>query len=197
MPLFLRKVRQARWFQSGLAWVPVGDIPADPLGDIATSDNRLSVYEIQDDKSNLEQVLAAMAANNQSLSNFDYVLFNVSMLDRLGIEQDEKKRGITADSEVNHWHRDLVKLSALKLVELARGMLQEGELERCPEKQITRLIAQNIALGRIDKTKVKLNATGVEEVNRIIAAEFAQPAARFVEGRLAKLSRFVRRLFSK
>jgi hypothetical protein len=77
MPLILRKIRKARWYQydrSDFPWLLEEDIPADPLGDLATNDNELSVWQINDDKSNLPRVAAALAANCDDISNLDYAL---------------------------------------------------------------------------------------------------------------------------
>jgi hypothetical protein len=74
MPLMLRKIRKARWYQHNQAdfpWLLDEDIPADPLGDLVTNDNELSVWQINDDKSNLHRIAAALAANSDDISNLD------------------------------------------------------------------------------------------------------------------------------
>lgn len=111
MPLVLRTIRQSRWLEDSFPWLEEGDAPADPLGDLATQDNELSVWIIDDEKSNLNQVVAAMAATRGHLSNLDFALFDLRFLSELNIKIAITTGG-TPDKEVNTWHRDLVKLSA-------------------------------------------------------------------------------------
>ncbi len=45
MPLFLRKIRKAKWYKiNGAAWLPAGEFQADALSDLGTKDNTLSVW---------------------------------------------------------------------------------------------------------------------------------------------------------
>jgi hypothetical protein len=56
--------------------VPSGDIPAAPVTDFKTSlDSKISVWCVESDKSNLERIIAGMAATCQNPDKFDYVLF--------------------------------------------------------------------------------------------------------------------------
>jgi hypothetical protein len=198
VPLFLRKVRQSRWFPvKGPVWFPEHDVQADPLGDITTSGNTLSVYQIEDDKSNLERVVAAMAANNQTLSNFDYLLFNRDSLRALDIDYKQTK-GATPDAGVNEWHRDIIRLSGLKLVNLAREMLHNGEKGRISEKNVSQLIAKSLAKGELDQAKVKLSKESLAKINRIVETEFAEQADdTSPSSKQIKLTYYIKRLLSR
>ena len=150
MPLLLRKLRKPRWtLDKDLPWLAEGDIPADPLSDLATSENKLSVFLVEDDRSNLDQVVTAVAATRGHLAVFDYALFDQQLLPQLNIKIESTDGG-TLDQVVNSWHRDLVELSALKLVELAKAILANAEKNRVLEKKIGQLMAQAVSLGRID-----------------------------------------------
>src|SRR5215470_2574117 len=87
MPLFLRTVRENRWHKSEAApWLDRGDIPADPLADLATKENRLSVWELSGDRSNLERIVRAVAIGRDRIADTGYVLFDADVLKRAGID---------------------------------------------------------------------------------------------------------------
>jgi hypothetical protein len=174
VPLFLRKVTHAKWLLGKPpAWLEPHDIPADLLGDFRTTRNTISLYEIKDDRSNLERVAAALAANSQSLSHFDYLLFDPPLLERVGLSSDVTKGG-TPDAKVNEWHSDIVKVSGLKLIELIKLLLVQGELGRIQEKQVVKLIAKSMASDFIDLEKVKLGEGAIQKVNRVLEAEYTK-----------------------
>ena len=100
-------------------------MPADPLGDLRTSHNKLSVFEVED-RSNVDRILAALAAGGMKLSSKGFVLFDSELLAEIGIEI-EASLGQTDDEKINSWHKDLINLSGHKLVKLARAILTTGE----------------------------------------------------------------------
>src|SRR5882672_947819 len=105
MPLLLRTVRENRWYKSEAApWLETGDVPADPLGDLATSQNRLSVWEVADDRSNVERIVRAVAIGRDKIAAMGYVLFDSELLPAVGI-RTEVEGGGTADEAANAWHR--------------------------------------------------------------------------------------------
>src|SRR6266566_1633701 len=101
MPLLLRTVRENRWYRSEAApWLERGDVPADPLGDLATSQNRLSVWEVVADRSNVERVVRAVAIGRNSLADMGYVLFDSELLAAAEIGA-VAEAGRTADEGAN------------------------------------------------------------------------------------------------
>jgi hypothetical protein len=155
MPFILRKIRKGRWYIGGISWVEEGDIHADPLADLNTKDNELSVWLVQDDRSNLGQIVTAIAATRDHVSNLDYALLDLQSLLILN-PKIKHTRGGTPDEEANaSWHRDLHELSGLKLVELAKIILERAERRRFSKKDIGQLIAQAISSGRIDRARLK------------------------------------------
>src|SRR5215472_10234387 len=101
MPLLLRNVRENRWLKSEAApWLKNGDVPADPLGDLATKNNRLSVWEVAGDRSNVERIVRALAVNRDRVADMGYVLFDSSLLATAGIET-AKEKGATQDEGAN------------------------------------------------------------------------------------------------
>ena len=51
-----------------------------PLIDLVPDDNTLSIWYIEDDRSNLEQVAVAFASTRDSFSNFDYALVDEALI---------------------------------------------------------------------------------------------------------------------
>src|SRR5580693_1775708 len=107
MPLLLRTVRQNRWFKAdAVPFLEKDDVPADPLGDLPTKGNLLSVWVLTDDRSNLERVVRAVAIGKDHIDNAGYVVFDSSAVENAGIEMLENA-GSSDDAEANAWHRDL------------------------------------------------------------------------------------------
>ena len=61
-------------------WLNQGDVPGDLLKDLRTTDNELSVYEVNDDESNLDKIISAMAANRDYLGKLDYILIEKKLI---------------------------------------------------------------------------------------------------------------------
>ena len=161
MALLLRKVRDRRWSASdGLAWLEEGDIPADPLADLITQENALSLWQIEDDRGDLDRVVAAMAATCDDISHFDYAIFDKAIPTYIGIDL-EYALGETPDAAANAtWHYNLLRLSGSKIVELARLILRDGERDRINRKRVKALLAQAVAAGNLEiaSLKVKIRA---------------------------------------
>lgn len=155
MPQLLRAIRKTRWYNSSnITWLTRGEIQADPLGDLATSQNTLSVWQVEDDGSNLEQIITALASGRDSISNLDYAVFDLNLLCGIGIDIKDEP-GVTPYEKANIWHKDLIELTGRKLVKLAEAMLTNAEIKRISEKEILRLIKEAVANGRIAQAKLK------------------------------------------
>lgn len=163
MALLLRKVDKRRWDwgDGDIPWLPAGEFPAAPLADLRASvESEISVWQVEEDKSNLMWVVAGLAATLNHLDKFDYTLFAMDLLGGVGI-QANATRGESADARANEeWHRDLVELSSSKLVMLARLIHRHGELGRFLEGEVKDLIKQAVGAGRINKTKLKERLRG-------------------------------------
>jgi hypothetical protein len=159
-PFLLRHIDKRRWDRVGeeIPWLPAGELPAAPLGDLKTTvDSVLSVWEIQEDRSNLEEVVAALAATRDTSDKYDYALFEMELLAVAGI-RPESTRGNSADDTINdQWHRNLVELTSSKLVQLARSIYEHGSCERVPERRVNELICYAVEAGRIPRANLKEN----------------------------------------
>lgn len=159
MPLLLRKIRKGKWYKNdSVLWLGENEIQADALGDIVTSSNTLSVWLVEDDRSNLEQIIIALASGCDNISNFDYALLDVDSLSSLGIKI-ETKEGSTPYARTNQWHRDLVELTTNKLFTLAEAIFVLSDRERVAEKTVLNWIKDAVRNGQIDKMKLSAGIT--------------------------------------
>jgi hypothetical protein len=148
MPLLLRTVRQNRWFKhEAEPFLSNDDVPADPIGDLNTTGNLLSVWVLSEDKSNLERVVRAVAVGKEKISDTGYVVFDSAVLMEAGIELQDNK-GATPDSDANDWHRDLV-LSGNKIVALTKAILRHGESGSILKHRLRELVKEGIAQGQL------------------------------------------------
>ena len=171
MSFILRKVRKNKWYKTEtVAWLLPGEFQSDPLCDLATSENKLSVYRIEDDCSNLERVVAALAANCDKIANFDCVLCEETILKDIGIKSEQIK-GQTPDETVNDCHLDLIELSASRLVNLAKHLLDRGKVERFLPLDVTNLLVESIQKEYLNKAKINLKPGEMEKINKIIQSK--------------------------
>jgi hypothetical protein len=160
--LLLRKIRKGRWYQQPKpSWLCADDIPADPLGDLQTRENRLSVWHIDDDQANLRDVVAAMAANTDHISNLDYILVDLAAVSNMGLKVVATE-GCSPNKDANkRWHRDVIELSSSKLGQLARLFYQKGQRGRVQERNVRNMILKILGEGdKIDKSKLSPSMWG-------------------------------------
>lgn len=154
MPFILRKVRKNRWYKSEAeSALGKGDVPADPLGDLQTRGNVLSIWRIDDQKSNLDRIACAIAVGADRASNLDYVILDFKYFNKLKLKH-EFSRGGTLDSTINDCHIDIQELTGKKLISLTRAFLKHGEVGRKLEKDVLELIKEAIESEQIDSTKI-------------------------------------------
>ena len=144
------------WNTDNSPWVPPGDIPAAPLTDLRTSANsELSIWYIENNRSNLARIVAALAGTRDHSDKFDFALFPEAVLTQAQIRSKDSL-GNSADRDANSsWHRDLVELTASKLSTLVKLIREQGEIERRFEKQVIELIADGVKQGWIEAQRLK------------------------------------------
>jgi hypothetical protein len=166
--MILRKIRKAKWYRSeAVPWLASQDLQADALVDLATKGNRLSVYLVKDDQSNLERIIAGIAANCDFISDFDYALFAQEALDEIKINAEDTS-GETPDIVVNSWHRDLVELSAANIFALAQVIGTKAERKRVLSRRVLELVAHAVASGQIERDKLRLKPDQIAKVDGIL-----------------------------
>lgn len=153
MRLFLRAVRQRRWFkQPDDDWLEDNELKGDALSDINTLYGSLSVYTVSSE-SDRQRVAVALAATRRDFSNFDYVVFADSDVKPFGVTV-LKIKGETPDTKVDRLHYELRNLTVNRLVQLAT-IIHAGEHKRIFEKDIKTLLHEAASTGQLNKAKVK------------------------------------------
>lgn len=150
----LREVKLENWFAATEA--PDDPLPADPLSDLNTRENALSVWQVPDDRSNLEDIVTAIAARKY-IREMDVALIEESLISDLGIEilQSEGKTPLT---EVRPSHRNLAELEAQDLVRIADVMRKALVIEQFSVDQVENLIAGTIQSGRLRPSDLQRGA---------------------------------------
>jgi predicted Mrr-cat superfamily restriction endonuclease len=175
MPFFLRKIRKGKWYKhSGVPWLSNDDLQADALADLQTQSNRMSVYYVKDDRSNLSRVIAAMAARCDFLSNIDYALVAQELLDEIDIRA-EKVPGSLPDSHVSHnWHQDLYELTASDVMSLAMFIRSKAEIERTSHSEVLNLVAHAITSNHISRSKLNWKDSDKKKLDSLLSATSAE-----------------------
>lgn len=152
MPLLFRKLIKKRHWDLQ-AWLSSGDAPADALSDLQTTENKLSIFLVEETKASLDRVVAASALNRDYLDVLDLALVTKGVLSKLHIDVS-RSSGRTPDAGVNGWHRDLVDLSASKLAKLAGAIRQDGEIKRYTLRDVRKAIEASFQAGFVNSSKL-------------------------------------------
>ena len=151
--LVLRTISKSKWYRTqGVYWLSEGALQADVLNDLRTKGNKLSVWHIDVDRSNLQQAIVALAANRDYITNLDYVLLEESTLSALDIRIEDSP-GETPDDGANNWHCEIVELSLEKLMQLVE-VIKEADHERVTEKKIRKQLLKALDSRRISLDKM-------------------------------------------
>jgi hypothetical protein len=157
MPYLLRGIKKPRWYREVDFEVDEADAPAEPLRDLGTQGNALSVWLVDEAKSNLERVVAAMAAGRQGLVEYDYILFDQELVEAAGIAVDDVE-GNSPDLEANRiWHRHLKNLTVRKMGKLVTAAWRSSEIGRFQRSRIRSLVKHGLEEGSIVASQVHEN----------------------------------------
>lgn len=161
MAFILRKIRKAKWYKhDNIPWLGEDELQADALADLITTDISLSVWYIEDDRSNLNQVVAALAATSDHISNLDFALLESRVLSDVGIKII-KTPGLSPDDNANIlWHYDLAELSSTKLMRLAEMIRREAIKQRLSNREVEKLLREGLNSGRLNPQKLKDGVKG-------------------------------------
>ena len=116
-------------------WLQPSEVPADVYRDFRVYAGSLSVWHIEDDKSNLYPVITALASSRHHVETFDYGLFDQALVSLVGIRIDSSA-GTTPMPSANGWHRDLMDLTLDRLTELIKPMFDTMDTARLSEDEI-------------------------------------------------------------
>jgi hypothetical protein len=131
-------------------WYPDTNIE-EALNDLRSdANNKLSVWHIEDDYSNLNRVICVLATWRDEIENFDYILIEYRILSDLNI-MIEHTRGSSSDEEANReWHRNLCGLTEQRRRALAQMIKANCKPIRLPQKNVAILLADGVIAGHID-----------------------------------------------
>ena len=160
MPLAFRKIdHKILWSKEPIddeerKWLLEGELRADALVDIKTKGNRLSIYLV-DEAAGItkERLVGALAAKGEFVGKVDYVVFDLDILNELHIDVDAIV-GETPDQDVNTCHRDLMRLTARKLADIANALYRRGEVKRLNDREVGRLINFGVRAGHIQRQRM-------------------------------------------
>lgn len=159
MTFVVRKVDNKRKFdklQLQKKFIAVGEIQADAVTDLRTSENSLSIYIVPSEEA-VERVIVALASTRNKFENIDFATLKYDDFQVLQTEYNfilESVPRKTPDELVNSWHKELIELTDRKIVELAKAIIITGQKERILGEKIKKLIVEGIDNKVLDKTKV-------------------------------------------
>ena len=164
MSFYLRALNnKLRWYKSSNpSWLLPNEIPVHPLADLLPKlgDHSLSLWHIDPDRSNLKRVAAAITAGRNTVDKFDYVLFPEELIGSCGVSIIQIPGETPDDHSNEHWHWDVIELTADKLVRLATEMYVKGEVARILPEVIRQLILQGIESRQLQEGKISQNLLG-------------------------------------
>ena len=153
MSFLLRTINKRRWDKK--AWLKEGKAQANALGDLQTRGNRLSFWHVDDNKSNLCQVVSAIAAGRDVPEKFDYAIFNQNLLKKSDIEIEQTAGDSFHKEADEHWHRDTANLSAENVAEIANIIMKHGMKDRIAASDVVKLVKKEGKSGAIDVNAAK------------------------------------------
>ena len=167
---YLLIVKLRNWDEpTEASWLGELDLPADPIGDLRTKENSLSVWQINKDNSNLDLVVVALATNRVKLDKFEFGLFDEAIVRSLGIHAQFPGPSFPLPHVplANQWHRDLIHLTADKLVQLGRILFSALDKQLLLDTEVADKVRQIAQAGLIRPQR--LNAKIRPQVDQLIA----------------------------
>jgi hypothetical protein len=124
----LRRITIPYWSVKGHGWIPEDDFQGNALNDLKTSANTLSFFEYDGSAETLQRIAAAMICREGHIRNFGYALLNPAAISNIGVAID-RKGGETNDEFVDSLHVNVIEVSAVRLLELARLIFRSTRRE--------------------------------------------------------------------
>ena len=157
MPYLFHSISQkAKWERDKCyyPWLNEGEVAADVFNTLRPKDGTLSTYVIDEGKTRLHRVAAALVCTRDGFKHVDYVLIPYETV------ADEFTLcitpGGTADDEVNEWHVDVVHLTSEKLAKFVQLIRDEKhEMDRISEDIVKSQIYYGIENKQIDYKKIE------------------------------------------
>lgn len=128
-------------------WISAEDGPADLVTHFLPTDNRISVYLVEEDA--VERLCAAFCAARKNVQTLDFVLLEPETLYKAGFFVDASAPGDVPDHEVRGWHRDIANLTVASLPKLALLFRAKAERRRILQRTVVQHIDVGLASGWI------------------------------------------------
>ncbi len=159
MAFLLRGIGNKAWWDKSrddFSWLGEDDLIADVLKSLGAVGGALSTYVVDEERTKIDRVVAALASRRGKIENFDYILAPVDVV--LKNFRSDNTTGKTPDSEVNAWHLDIVHLTPAKLTQLAYIFRNHKEaLCRMPRPSVKSALQTSKNHGFLDMEKVSPN----------------------------------------
>ena len=153
MPFLARQIKQARWLSAIESFDRGGsDIYPDCLGDLATKESAISLWLVEDDQSNLDEIVCALAACREAVDSLDLLLLPSSIPTSIGTVSVSVENSPYPEA-YNNWHRNLGDLSGQRLIQLARYIVSGDQ----HPKRIKKDRVGEILLSRFQAGKLKVD----------------------------------------
>lgn len=156
MSLLVRKIDRAKWEQTDIR--NGADVSADAItGDLRTTANTLTVWEIES-LDDLEEAVLAIVSAGTHLESIDVVAIRADAL-VASVAELEYPAGqeFTPVDDLNRTHRNLAHLSYLKLGTVARSVVdvlgQDG-VRRYTEGNLKGILKAAISKGRLNPDRL-------------------------------------------
>lgn len=128
------------------------------LRELRLHNDRLSVFLVNDYKSNIYRIAAALAATRRNPDTMEYFLLDVSELDALSINWRNTPMDTTPDDAVNCVHVDLIVPDPAKLTDLAQTLRTNGETESLSRNEVKQMITRGIVAREIDLERIRIKS---------------------------------------
>lgn len=135
-------------------------ICGDAIGDLRTTDNKLSVWKA-DTQEDINDAIIALALNRDSVSKLSYFLLKEEDLDKMDIKISDEQVGVAAglDSQILTKHRDLIDLDYWRLGYLADHLTELAKNVNnrriCSASEVKKLLERYKQENKITPIQVK------------------------------------------
>jgi hypothetical protein len=154
VPFLLRRSDDKRRWDAP-SWLPAGESPAAPFKDLSTTHaSQLSVWSIDDERSNLNRIVAALAASRDHIDKFDYFLIDERDAAGLRIEIETRAERCADEEASRLWHRNMLKLTASQLHGLVRSAYATPRTGRILEPIVESMLRAGIGSSQLQRALV-------------------------------------------
>lgn len=132
------------------------DIHSDCLADLNTKERALSIWEVDDKKQNLEEVMCALATARERLQDLDIVLFPFELPPEVCSAEKHNDQATACPRADSTWHHNLSGLTGKRLLILANFILKKAEFRKTlPKSAVKQLIQKAVSEKWVDSERLK------------------------------------------